>query len=103
MMRGNIPALNCEPYRVKPHRLVIGYLLRLTIESRARMVRRDYRICADRYNGSAHRPLPEGFTPLPGFALSAQGAVTQIEGTLMADLAGLPAVWPPTEPSAPAA
>jgi hypothetical protein len=50
-------------------------------------------------NGSAQRPLPEGFMPLPGFAVSAQGAVAQIEGTLMADLVGLPAVWPPVEPS----
>jgi hypothetical protein len=54
-------------------------------------------------NGSAQRPLPGGFMPLPGFAVSAQGAVAQIEGTLMADLAGLPAVWPPEERSAAAA
>jgi hypothetical protein len=40
---------------------------------------------------------------LPGFSVSAQGAVSQIEGTLMADLAGLPAVWPPEEPLGPAA
>jgi hypothetical protein len=53
-------------------------------------------------NGSAQRPLPEGFMPVPGFAVSAQGAVAQIEGTMMADLAGLPAVWPPEE-SIPAA
>jgi hypothetical protein len=31
-----------------------------------------------------------------------KGAVAQIEGTLMADLVGLPAVWPPVEPSVPA-
>ena len=47
-------------------------------------------------------PAAEGFMPLPGFAVSAQGAVAQIEGTLMADLVGLPAVWPPVEPSVPA-
>jgi hypothetical protein len=35
---------------------------------------------------------------LPGFSVSAQGEVTQVEGTLIADLAGLPAVWPPEEP-----
>jgi hypothetical protein len=49
-------------------------------------------------NGSAERPLPAEFLPVPGFSVSAQGAVSQIEGTLMADLAGLPAVWPPAEP-----
>jgi hypothetical protein len=54
-------------------------------------------------NASAERPLPAGFMPLPGFAVSAQGAVAQIEGTMMADLVGLPAVWPPEEPSDPAA
>jgi hypothetical protein len=54
-------------------------------------------------NGNAERPLPVGFMPLPGFEVSAQGPVSQIEGTLMADLAGLPAVWPLEEPSDPAA
>jgi hypothetical protein len=49
-------------------------------------------------NANAERPLPAGFMPLPGFAVSAQGAVAQIEGTMMADLVGLPAVWPPDEP-----
>jgi len=53
-------------------------------------------------NGSAQRPLPAGFLPLPGFAVSASGAVTESQGTLMADLVGLPAVWPPEEPSDPA-
>jgi hypothetical protein len=48
-------------------------------------------------NGSAERPLPAGFMPLPGFAVSAEGSVAQIEGAMMADLAGLPAVWPPEE------
>lgn len=46
-------------------------------------------------NGSAERPPPAEFTPLPGFEISSQGTVSQIQGTLMADLAGLPAVWPP--------
>jgi hypothetical protein len=41
--------------------------------------------------------------PLPGFAMSADGAVTELQGTLMADLVGLPAVWPPQEPPEPAA
>jgi hypothetical protein len=49
-------------------------------------------------NGSAARPLPAEFMTLPGFSVSAQGEVTQVEGTLIADLAGLPAVWPPEEP-----
>jgi hypothetical protein len=53
-------------------------------------------------NASAERPLPAEFFPVPGFSVSAQGAVSQIEGTLMADLAGLPAVWPPEEPLDPA-
>jgi uncharacterized membrane protein YraQ (UPF0718 family) len=44
--------------------------------------------------------MPAGFMPLPGFAVSAEGSVAQIEGTMMADLAGLPAVWPPEEPQA---
>jgi hypothetical protein len=35
--------------------------------------------------------------PLPGFEVSAQGTVSQIQDTSMADLAGLPAVWPPDE------
>jgi hypothetical protein len=43
-------------------------------------------------NGSAERPLPAGFMPLPSFAVSAEGSVAQIEGTMMANLAGLPAV-----------
>jgi hypothetical protein len=42
-------------------------------------------------NGNAERPLATGFMPLPGFAVFADGAVTEVEGTLMADLAGLPA------------
>jgi hypothetical protein len=42
-----------------------------------------------------HDTLPEGFMPLPGFAVSAQGAVNEVQGTLMADLVGLPVVWPP--------
>jgi hypothetical protein len=46
-------------------------------------------------NGSAEWPLPEGFRPLPGFAIAADGAVAELEGTLMADLAGLPIEWPP--------
>jgi hypothetical protein len=49
-------------------------------------------------NGNAQRPLPEGFMPLPGFDVSAAGAVAELQGTLMADLVGLPAVWPPQEP-----
>jgi hypothetical protein len=49
-------------------------------------------------NGSTERPLPAEFMPLPGFGVSAQGTVSQIQGTRMADLAGLPAVWPPDEP-----
>jgi hypothetical protein len=49
-------------------------------------------------DGSAQRSLPAGFMPLPGFAVSADGAVTELQGTLMADLVGLPAVWPPQEP-----
>jgi hypothetical protein len=50
-------------------------------------------------NGNAERPLPEGFMPLPGFAVSSDGTVTELQGTLMADLVGLPVVWPPQEPS----
>ena len=42
-----------------------------------------------------HDTLPEGFMPLPSFAVSAQGAVNEVQGTLMADLVGLPVVWPP--------
>jgi hypothetical protein len=53
-------------------------------------------------NGSAERPLPAEFIALPGFSVSAQGAVTQVEGTMMAVLAGLPVVWPPEEPQGPA-
>jgi hypothetical protein len=53
-------------------------------------------------NGSAQRPLPASFLPLPGFAVAADGVVGELGGTKMADLAGLPAVWPPVEPSAPA-
>jgi hypothetical protein len=54
-------------------------------------------------NGSAERLLPAAFMPLPGFEVSAQGTVSQINGTLMADLVGLPAVWPPDEPPNPVA
>jgi hypothetical protein len=41
--------------------------------------------------------------PLPGFAVSTQGVVSEVQGTLMADLVGLPAIWPPEEPPDPAA
>jgi len=44
-------------------------------------------------NGSAERPLPEGLMPLPGFGVAIDGTVTELEGTLMADLAGLPVEW----------
>jgi len=33
--------------------------------------------------------------PLPGFVIGNDGAVTPANGTLMADLVELPAVWPP--------
>jgi hypothetical protein len=46
-------------------------------------------------NGSAQRPLPASFLPLPGFAVAADGAVAELGGTRMADLAGLPIDWPP--------
>jgi hypothetical protein len=42
-----------------------------------------------------------GFMPLQGFAVAADGSVAELDGTLMADLAGLPAVWPPEEPPGP--
>jgi hypothetical protein len=48
---------------------------------------------------NARQPLPAGSMPLPGFAVSAEGAVTEVQETPMADLVGLPAVWPPQEPS----
>ena len=54
-------------------------------------------------NGSAQRPLPNDLMPLPGFAVSADGAVSEVQGMLMADLVGLPAVWPPQEPPGPRA
>jgi|SRR5882724_1015975 len=46
-------------------------------------------------NGSAQQPLPEDFMPLPGFAVAGDGSVAELGGTMLADLAALPIVWPP--------
>lgn len=46
---------------------------------------------------ATHR-LPEGFLPLPGYQYrTAEDAFLHIEGTRLADILGLPNVWPPEE------
>jgi hypothetical protein len=46
-------------------------------------------------NERAERPLPATLMPVPGFALGPDGTVTETAGTPLADLVGLPDVWPP--------
>lgn len=46
-------------------------------------------------NGRADRSLPVTFMPVPGFAVSPEGAVTETAGKPLADLVGLPGAWPP--------
>jgi hypothetical protein len=45
-------------------------------------------------NERAERPLPAALMRVPGFALGPDGAVTETAGTPLADLGGLPDVWP---------
>ena len=47
-------------------------------------------------NPWAERPLPDDFLTLPGFELK-QNQLLPTEGTKLADILGLPAVWPPVE------
>jgi hypothetical protein len=48
-------------------------------------------------NPWADHPLPEGFLPLPGYALDKKGQLTKTDGTPFADILKLPDVWPPAE------
>jgi hypothetical protein len=46
-------------------------------------------------NPWADRPLPDGFLPLPGYSLNVEGEFSPKPGTHLADILGLPPVWPP--------
>lgn len=46
-------------------------------------------------NGRAERPLPDTLMPVPGFRVGNDGSVAEAVGTPLADLVGLPDVWPP--------
>ena len=49
-------------------------------------------------NPSATYSLPDGFLPLPGHQFSKEkDAFEKVEGTRLADILGLPKVWPPEE------
>jgi hypothetical protein len=41
--------------------------------------------------------LPNGFLPLPGYSVDAEGKFTKTPGTRLADILKLPEVWPPGE------
>jgi hypothetical protein len=44
---------------------------------------------------SADRPLPDDFLPLLGFKHVKDASYAPTEGKLLADILGLPEVWPP--------
>jgi hypothetical protein len=46
-------------------------------------------------NPWADHPLPDSFLPLPGYSLNAEGEFSPTPGTCLADILGLPPVWPP--------
>jgi hypothetical protein len=46
-------------------------------------------------NGRAERPLPAKLMPVPGFSIGSDGQVNEAAGTPLADIVGLPDVWPP--------
>jgi hypothetical protein len=46
-------------------------------------------------NPWADHPLAEGFLPLPGYSVDAEGKITKTNGTPLANILKLPAVWPP--------
>jgi hypothetical protein len=49
-------------------------------------------------NPWAEHRLPDDFLPLPGFNHVGDATYAPTEGTRLADLLGLPAVWPPADP-----
>jgi hypothetical protein len=46
-------------------------------------------------NPWADRPLSEGFLPLPGYSVDAEGEITKTSGSPLAKILKLPEVWPP--------
>jgi hypothetical protein len=50
-------------------------------------------------NPWADYPLPDELLPLPGYTLNDKGGFGITQGTKLADLLGLPAIWPPAEVS----
>jgi hypothetical protein len=43
--------------------------------------------------------MPDALLPLPGLQLNSENAFEAVEGTKLADILGLPAIWPPENPA----
>jgi hypothetical protein len=49
------------------------------------------------HNPWAAQSLPDDLLPLPGYKVNAQNGFEPVQGRALADILGLPAVWPPAE------
>lgn len=49
-------------------------------------------------NPWATHKMPDALLPLPGLQLNSENAFEAVEGTKLADILGLPAIWPPENP-----